>query len=526
LVLFPVFAGTVLLLLHRKALRISVLFVQAAMLIGAAYLFFSVKQDGAVTYAIGGWPAGMGIALYADLFVAVFALMICVLFFCCIVYQLSERRGESRLFFLITVLEGLTLGIFLSRDLFNIFVLIEVATVVISLLIMYQKDRIAIYDGIMYLLVNAVAMSFFLLGIGMIYTTFGTLDLVLLRQALAALPNGGPVVLAYSFMITAVCLKSALMPLFSWLPRAHATPSAPVPVSAILSGIYVKSGIFLFMRLQDAFAPVFDLSDVFLVLGFLTAVIGFLLAIAQKDIKLILAYHTISQIGMIMMGLCMKSTVAEIGAVYHIINHALFKSALFLTAGIIAKAYGTRNVYEIRGVFRNMPLIGTAMIIAVLGITGAPHFNGSISKYWIAYSAKDSWAQYGLMLVNLGTMISFVKYAQMLFQRQDIPQNTITLQKKAVTFFISLLCLLGGLFGKQVIEFMFEIEMPMDFNDYMQKAVHYVISLIAGVGLYRLVIKRIDLSALAKRAEIGFQGACVAIGVFLLALIGITSILT
>jgi multicomponent Na+:H+ antiporter subunit D len=123
-----------------------------------------------------------------------------------------------------------------------------------------------------------------------------------------------PLYLPYALILTAVCLKAALMPLFSWLPKAHGTPSAPSVVSAVLSGLYVKNGIYLFIRCQSAFQPI-DVSTFFLVAGAVTAIAGAVFAIAQSDIKLILSYHTVSQIGLIMVALNMGSETAAVGAV-------------------------------------------------------------------------------------------------------------------------------------------------------------------------------------------------------------------
>ena len=526
LTMIPLISGPLLLLLPKKALKLGMLIVQAVMVLGSIYLFAQTKIFGPVVNNLGDWSYGIGIVLYADLIGAAFVLVIVVVFFICMLYQLSEYVSSPRFYSLLMILEALTIGIFLSQDLFNIFVMVEVATVVVSLLIMYNKDSVAIYDGILYLLVNTVAMSFFLLGVGMLYKTLGVINLSALSTVLQQLPSGKSVIVPYCFIITALCLKSAVMPLFSWLPRAHATPSAPVAVSAILSGIYVKSAIYIFMRVQSVFSPVIKTDSLFLLLGFVTAVIGFLLAICQNDIKLILAYHTISQIGMIMMGLSMGNEAAKIGAVYHIINHALFKSALFLTAGIISDSYKTRDLYKIKGVFRNLPLVSIAAFAAILGITGAPFFNGSISKYWLAYAAKESWLQYGLILVNLGTIISFVKYSQMFWGRQQVKKAQVRVSKQIAVTAISLLCLLGGIFGGPIIRFAFEFRLQMDGVEYLLKAITFLVSLAVAVGVYYFVIKKVNLQRYSKMLNMGFNGICTSMGVFIVILLIYVSVVT
>ena len=268
--------------------------------------------------------------------------------------------------FLFLILQGLINGIFLSTDLFNLYVLIEVSTIIVSILIMFKKDSQSIYDGIMYLLINIVAMTFFLLGVGYMYKILGSLDMAIIINNMNYITSTNSLILPYCLIITAVGLKSAIMPLFSWLPRAHGTHSSPSIVSAILSGLYVKCGVYLFIRIQYLFSPVFDTDNAFLIMGFLTAIVGFIFALSQTDIKLILSYHTISQIGLIIFGISLNHSYSYWGSIYHIINHAIFKSALFLTAGIIIEEYGTRDLREIKGVYKRMPFVSIFTFMAIL----------------------------------------------------------------------------------------------------------------------------------------------------------------
>lgn len=525
LVLFPILTGSFLGLLKcnntrkRKILTIVTIFIQSLLLIGSLYVLTYVKDFGTTAQNIGNWPDFIGITLKADIYAVSFVLMSISLFTFAIIYQLTENDIESRVFSLLIILEGLIIGIFLSNDLFNIFVLIEVATIVISLLIMYKKDTISTYDGMLYLLVNIAAMSLFLFGIGMLYKMTGVIDLTGLEDVLSVFPDKKALIVPYGLMLTAVCLKSAVLPLFSWLPHAHATPSAPSAISAVLSGIYVKSGIYLFLRLQNVFSDVFDTYYLFLILGFVTAVAGFMLAVSQKDIKLILAYHTISQIGMIMMGLSMNSESAYLGTVYHIINHAFFKSCLFLSAGLIISAYKSRNVYKIKGVFKNMPTTATACVMAILGITGAPLFNGSISKYWISYGAKGGWAEYALILINIGTMISFIKYSGMLTGKSDNALIKIPKKRSVPVLILSVMCLLGGILSEPIISFLFNVQMSPNLIDYLEKSLLFFISLGIAYLLYRYAISKVNLYKIASRLELGFNGICISMGVFFLVML-------
>ena len=329
----------------------------------------------------------------------------------------------------------------------------------------------------------------------------------------------------YAFLMTAVSLKAALMPLFSWLPKAHGTPGAPTVVSAVLSGLYVKGGVYLFFRLQDIFEPVLDTRSLFLVLGLMTAVIGFVLAIAQKDIKLILAYHTVSQIGLIMTGLNMDHDYARYGALYHIINHAIFKATLFLTAGLVIEHYKTRQIGQIRGVWREMPAVALASLLAILGITGAPLFNGSMSKAWIMVGADQAWLGIALYVINLGTVISFVKYSSMLWGKAPGkakrpfwggPGHRLP---ALVCLSLGTLCLLGGVLSEPMTRLLFGVALPVDWSQYGRKTVVFLLLLFAGTAIYHFGLKRWRYLQQARDLDLSFHDICLTMAAFFAALV-------
>ncbi|NSW89209.1 MAG: proton-conducting membrane transporter [Firmicutes bacterium] len=519
LILSPIFFGGLSFITLDKYSRHVAIVFQCLLIFVSLNNFIHLKNSVSYTYMekLGGWSNTIGISLKLDLISAVLVILTTVLFMAMLVFNLKSAYVNKLFLFLFLVLEGLIIGIFVSHDFFNVFVLYEVSTVIVSILIMFKKDKQSIYDGMLYLLINIVAMVFFLFGTGILYRIFGVLDFAVIHDRMLLLKNPRSLILPYTFIITAVSLKTALMPLFSWLPKAHGTPSAPSIISAILSGLYVKNGVYLFLRVQKVFEPHIDTTDIFLLMGFLTAIAGFILAISQKDIKLILAYHTVSQIGLIMMGLNMDNEQAFWGAVYHIINHAFFKSVLFLTAGIMIEEYGTRNIYEIRGTLKRMPSVSIATIFAILGITGAPFFNGSMSKYWIAYGAKDSLLEVGLIIVNLGTIISFVKYSTVFFARSDTPPAVtpnVPLLRKITVMGMGIICLAGGVFAKQLIGFFFNQHLPVEPISYMGKAGIFIISLFIGSLIYFRIIKNLKLFYKSKSVELSFNDICLTIFLF------------
>jgi multicomponent Na+:H+ antiporter subunit D len=519
--LIPVITGTVLYLSNSHHVRRLALLVHFGLFAAAVQGFVYVKTHGAFVTSLGQWGAQVGIYMRVDMLSMTLLMLTAFMFAMMLLYEYNSTHTNQLYLFLFMVLQALVSAIFLSNDLFNIFVLIEVATITVAILIMFKQDRQSVYDGIVYMLVNIVAMNLFLFGVAFMYRTFGVLDMHAIGSKMHQIQNPVALIIPYSLMITAVALKSAIMPLFSWLPKAHGTPSAPSAVSAILSGLYVKTGVYLFVRINAMFAGTLDTWQFFLMVGFITAVIGFLLAISQKDIKLILAYHTISQIGLIMVGLNYPTDYAFWGGVYHILNHAFFKSTLFLGAGIVIDVYGTRNIWEIKGVFRKMPAVALASIMAVLGITGAPFFNGSISKYLIQSGTSGSVVEWGILLINLGTIISFIKYSTIFFGSSPADcqsRSQVDPWKKLSLLVMGAMCLIGGIWGQELIGLLFDQVMTIGVMTQLEKSVTYAITLVAGFVIYKQFVLKTNLFYKLSLFELDFNGICLSLTGFMVAM--------
>lgn len=525
-VLLPILAGLISYSLGDKFRAPFLLIFQLGYFAFAVYGFTQVRDLGEVLWNAGGYQDGLALTLYADRLSIFLVLVLSILFFFFLVYGAGQEYFTQKFTFLYLVLEGLMSGLFLSSDLFNIYIFLEVATVVVSILIMINKEKQAIYDGMIYFFVNVIGTSFLLFGIGMIYNTFGLLDIRYIREAMVFLDNPRAMIIPFGMLMVTISLKTAVTPLFSWLPKAHGTPSAPPVVSALLSGLYIKTGVYLFIRFTNMFQPAIDIKEFFLVIGFLTAIVGFVMALGQHDIKLILAYHTVSQVGLIMIGLNLGAEIAFWGGVMHIFHHAIFKSTLFLTAGVIYEAYGTRDVYRIRGVFKTMPLVGVATLLSVLGIMGAPFFNASISKYMIMHGTHNYWITLLLNLVNLGTVMSFVKYSTMLFgtprigHKIEVPKNI-----QFTSLFLGLASLLTGVFAIPISRFLLDYEFTVDIGEYNQKTIVFVLMIIAGIAFYNGFIKHGSILDRIGHIELTFNGIITAMVGYLLVVVFFTSIM-
>lgn len=549
IVLLPIGISMFILITESRFHRGLILILQFVLTGMAAKLFIDLEpvHKGELVMSLGGYPEHVGILLVADALSTLFVLLTTFLFTLLLIYALKKVYFERKFLFLFLTLESMILAIFLSGDLFNLYALIEVSTIVVSILIMYKKDRSSIYDGMVYLLTNLVSMTFFLLGVGYIYKIFGTLSLKTLGEVIGSVSDTRTLILPFAFLMTAVSLKIAAMPLFSWLPKAHGAHSAPFIVSAVLSGLYIKSSLYMFIRLNAIFGDILDTHEIFLVIGLLTALIGAYFAFRQDDLKLFLAYSTVSQIGLIVFAFSMETVFSYYGATYHILSHAIFKSTLFLGAGVIINVYGTRRMSEIKGVFQAMPFISIMLFMAVLGIIGAPFFNGSISKHLIKKGTDGSaYLEYVLMALNVGTMLYFFKFLNM-FRRDEssITMNTsdekysremLKIRSKVQTSvswnqslsigIMGIVCLVMGLYGEFFVSLFFDLSLKLSLDDYINKIIQFSISIIVAFLFYFLLARKDLIQRHHPALELTFSELMVSIVLFFTALLGYLMIIT
>ncbi len=505
LIFIPIPIALLTYLLNTKVTRLIAGILQLIVFIISLYIFFEVRESTQNVVFFTGSVTSLGIHLVANNLSSLFVLLSAFIFTISFLYTLTRETTHGLFVFLLFSLQALIFTAFLSDDIFNIYLVLEISSILCSMLILYNRTNRSLYDGLVYLLTNMVGMLFFLMGIGYMYKIFGELSLTRLAPLVASVEDPKILALPYAFLFTGIALKCAFLPLHSWLPKAHGTPGAPAVVSAILSGVYVKCGLYLFMRIRELFLPVIDADIFFLTIGFLTGIIGIVLALLQTDIKLILAYHTISQIGLILIGLSLDNNYALSGAVLHIVNHAFFKSLLFLCAGILIKHYGTRNLYAIRGVFKKMPVLGIALLAGILGITGAPFFNGSISKYFIQANETQILQQSLIILINIGTALSFVKFGSMLFgkcdesvfEEKDLPSAIALLV-------LALSCLLTGIFGEEFMSIILGYSYSIDVTGYISKSFIWLASIVFAILVYIFIISKRSFFHKAHNIEVDF----------------------
>lgn len=517
LILIPVISGIILYKIPIKIGKVLLMLIQLYLSCTAIFLLLKSKAGESMYEVLGGENPILYIGLQGDRVALVFVCLAVFLFTATFIYTLKDKFFDNKFMLLFLVLQGVLIGIFLADDLFNLFVLLEVSTVVAIILIMFKKDGRAIYDGLFYLIIQIISMLFFLFGIAYMYKIFGVLSMAEISNVISEVPSE-TLLLPFAFLLTGVCVKIGFFPLFSWVSHAYGAPSTPFAVLAILSGLSVKSSLFLFIRLNNLFYPALDYTRFFLALAVLTGVVGFMKALAQTNLKLILAYSTISQIGLIAVGFFIPSDISYWGSMYHILNHAMLKSLLFLTTGMIVEAYKTSNVHAIRGVWKRMPVVAVVTLVALFGVTGAPLFNGSISKYWIVAGSSGSIIEAAIWMINIGTMLTYVKYASILFGKSDAKTQTDG-TKTGVILFLGAICLLGGIFGTQVVRFLFDVELSIQISDYLSKGLIYVVMVIGCIIFYRVVISKFKVFHRFVKYSLTLHQSAVALLAFFTSLI-------
>lgn len=303
-------------------------------------------------------------------------------------------------------------GVLVAGDIFNMYVFLEIAAISAYFLVAFGTEAEELEAAFKYAVMGSVASIFILLGIAMLYSYTSTLNMADISAAISAKGSVKVVLFVSVLFLMGFGLKAALVPFHAWLPYAHS--SAPAPVSAMLSGVLIKVlGIYAIARvIFNIFGVSQAISVILMILAVISMILGGILAFGQTDIKKLFAYSSISQIGYIALGLGIGTPLAVFGALFHLFNHSVFKSLLFLNAGAIEKITGTRSLERIRGIIRRSPVTGYTSLIASLSICGVPPLGGFWSKLIIIFAcvqANRPWLAFIAMAVSVLTLAYYFR---------------------------------------------------------------------------------------------------------------------
>ncbi|MAT83122.1 MAG: cation:proton antiporter [Gammaproteobacteria bacterium] len=365
----------------------------------AVTLTGQVLAGGPMSYALGGWVPPYGIELYVDHFSALLLLIITGASTVALAFgkaSLDQEVGHERapMFYAawLLVVAGLC-GIVATGDAFNLFVFLEISSLATYVLIASAPDRRALMATFRYLILGTVGATFYLIGVGLIYMMTGTLNLADMTDRIAEVGELRPVLVAAGFITVGLALKAAMFPLHAWMPNAYTF--APHAATAFLAACSTKAAIYVLIRFDlTVFLPHLSdhaeqVSGFFIPLAVLAFLIGSAVAVFERNLKRMLGYSSVAQIGYILLGLALLSPLALTGAIVHLFNHALMKSALFMAVACLAFRAGSVQLPDLAGCGRAMPLTMGAFVLAGLSMIGVPLTAGFVSKWYLILACLE-----------------------------------------------------------------------------------------------------------------------------------------
>ncbi len=426
---------------HALTEKIAWASVFATVIVCAVLAFgilMQVLSTGPVDYAMGGWQPPIGIAYYIDALSAPILLLISVIAVLCTLYALPsvvaevepKKRAPFYAAFLICF-AGL-LGMVTTGDAFNVFVFLEVSSLSTYVLVSMgaSRDRRALTSAYNYLIMGSIGATFFVIGIGFLYMQTGTLNMMDIARVLQESGADSRVTrLAFAFIIVGLGLKLAMFPLHTWLPGAYAY--APSFVTAFLAATATKAALYLLLRFSfTVFDPSWSFVAklfmyIFAGVGIIGMLVASLQAIFQNDIRRVLAFSSIAQIGYMLLGIGMATTLGLTAGYLHLINHAIMKGALFLAVGAFWYRFGITQVSDMRGLGKTMPWTMAGFTIVGLSLIGVPGTAGFVSKLALVQAAAENGWWWAIGVIVVTSILAIIYIGRLIEQAyfQDVPKQ-------------------------------------------------------------------------------------------------------
>jgi multicomponent Na+:H+ antiporter subunit D len=377
-------------------------------------LLREVLAAGTISYAMGGWAPPLGIEYRVDeanafllVLVSIMAALVTTFGPRSLASEIpASKRGWYWAMFL-TCLCGLQ-GMAITGDAFNVFVFMEISSLAMYALIALGRDRRALVAAYQYLVIGTIGATFYVLGVGLLFTITGTLNLVDLAERLEPIRDSKAALAALAFIAVGIGLKLALFPLHLWLPNAYAF--APSVATAFLASTATKVAVYIVVRFMYSIFGIGLIEDqpvdlaIVLLLAVLAMIAPSIVAIFQSNVKRMLAYSSVAQIGYIVLGVALLNEAGLTGGLSHLFNHALIKGCLFLAVGCVVFSTGITKIEQMAGLGRTMPLTMGAFVLAGLGLIGVPGTAGFVSKWYLIQGATEAglwWLVVAIVVASL-----------------------------------------------------------------------------------------------------------------------------
>ncbi|MDR7600448.1 MAG: proton-conducting transporter membrane subunit, partial [Armatimonadota bacterium] len=389
-VMVPLMTGLLCVALESRRWRWGVSVTGAvACFLASAGLVAMARAQGVVVLRFGGWPAPYGIVFAADLLGALMSAIGSWVALCTLLALLAQPHPRLDGFFhggWHLMLAGMN-GAFLTGDLFNLYVFFEVLLVASYFLLTLGSTRRQAREAFTYVAINLAASTLFLVGVALLYAAVGSVNMADLA---VRMPDASPGLVRPAVFLLAVAfgVKAAVFPLYAWLPHAYALP--PGPVAALFGGMLTKVGVYALYRLFTTLQPLRGPDPLLVAVAVLTMVLGVLGALAQEEVRRILTFHIVSQIGYMVFGLALGNAGAWAAGIFFVLHNIAVKGALLLVSAAVEDAYGTGALQTLSGLGHTHPFLGVCFAIPALSLAGIPPFSGFWAKVFVVQEGLKS----------------------------------------------------------------------------------------------------------------------------------------
>lgn len=405
----------------------------------AATVFTLIGKNG--IYQIGLWKIPYGINFYFDGLTWMFLAIINVIAFLTLMFSINYMavytyKSQFYALFLLMI-TGMN-GVVLSGDFFNMYVYLEIASIASYALIAFGTERGELEAAFKYIVLGSIGSVLIILSIAFLYANFGLLNMVYIAKTFALSPHSQFMKYVIILFLIGFFIKGAIVPFHGWLPDAH--PAAPAPVSAMLSGVVIKVlGLYTILRVVLIVFDFRQITGILMIFGIASVMVGSFMMYKQEDIKRMMAFSSISNVGLILLAFSLGTRLGIFAGLLHIIYHSMMKSLLFLNSGAVYYRMHTRKTGKLGGLSKFMPVTTATGVIGSFSIGGFPPFNGFFSKFLIIYAtvaAGKYWLSAVALFGSFLTMVAFMRYMKNTFFAKN--HNTAGIEKKDVPFFMKL----------------------------------------------------------------------------------------
>ncbi|MGB2182117.1 MAG: monovalent cation/H+ antiporter subunit D family protein [Pseudomonadales bacterium] len=424
-IILPLIAAPLCILLgHRQWVWLFSILVSGLSFCVSVYLLLATLDQGVLSYAVGGWEPPWGIEVRIDVASALVLSIVTGISSLVLVYakdSIAQEIDPSQhtLFYTahLLCLAGLS-GILSTGDAFNLFVFLEISSLATYTLVSLAADKRCLTAAFRYLIMGTIGATFILIGVGMLYMQTGTLNMLDLATRIAEYDTSRTLNTGLAFILVGVSIKLALFPLHMWLPPAYT--HAPSAVSAFLASTATKVAVYVMVRF---IFTVFGAEYVFLTMGMDIILLGLaivaifkcsFMATVQSNIKTVLAYSSVAQIGYMILGISLVTSAGLMAGLLHIFNHALMKGALFMAVGAVLLRTGSVDIKAFQGLGKQMPYTMAAFTIAGLSIIGVPLTAGFVSKWYLVTAALEQQHWLVAFIVLVGSLLAVVYIGRIL----------------------------------------------------------------------------------------------------------------